>query len=222
MAEINVLAEKYQKFNDGISQQKPEDVTDKLKQSISFQLFSMEEIGLTTQDRWDASPEYWKNKVFLAKQNIEEPETNNVSGYNGDNGLYRVHQTDLALKRMSIMTFPCLGFWNAFVPCPVLGYGWNNGETRISWDVIPTDGRVSYDSSVCVDSNTHHNSVTFDMNTKRKMISNIQTVVYDYTDSETPTLTGNAGECEDNYKEKTVSAGARISMTTGISNIDLN
>ena len=34
MAEINVLAEKYQKFNDGISQQKPEDVTDKLKQQM--------------------------------------------------------------------------------------------------------------------------------------------------------------------------------------------
>ena len=81
---------------------------------------------------------------------------------------------------------------------------------------------MTYDSSVCVDSDTHHSSVTFDMTTKRDIKSIFQTWVYVYDNTNSERLTGSEGNCEDNFKTKRVSAGSSAGMTTKISSISLN
>ncbi|MBA4718180.1 MAG: hypothetical protein HRO68_03405 [Nitrosopumilus sp.] len=106
------------------------------------------------------------------------------------------------------MTFPC---WGGAV-CPLIQTGWNAGDSNVQLWWVPTDGNIGYESSVCLDSDTHHNEVTFDMQTKRDLKSIFQTWIYVYDNTVSVTLDGDEGECESNYYQRSVSAG----LTTGI------
>ena len=170
------------------------------------------------EEDFERFPEYWANKAINAKKSIEQGDTKKVRGYDSQSDLYAVHQTDLALLRGAIMSFPC---WGAAV-CPLVQTGWNAGESNVQLWWVPTDGNIGYESSVCLASDTHHNEVTFDMQTKRDLKNILQTWIYVYDNTVSVTLDGDEGECESNYYQRSVSAGSSAGLTTGISNISLN
>ena len=216
--ELNELAEIQRDLDNAKAQKRSDSVVKQLNSDLHAKKFSLEDIGVTTQERWDASPEYWANKAINAKKSIEQGDTKKVRGYDSQSDLYAVHQTDLALLRGAIMSFPC---WGAAV-CPLVQTGWNAGESNVQLWWVPTDGNIGYESSVCLASDTHHNEVTFDMQTKRDLKSILQTWIYVYDNTVSVTLDGDEGECESNYYQRSVSAGSSAGLTTGISNISLN
>jgi len=216
--ELNELAKIQKSFDDAKSQNESDDAVKELQSNLNAKMFSLEEIGITTQDRWDASPEYWKNKVIASKKSIGEGDTQKVSGNNSQSELHTVDQTDLTLYKGAFLTFPC---WREAV-CALIQTGWNDGESNVQLWWVPTDGTIGYESSVCLDSDTHHDKVTFDMQTKRDLKSIFQTWIYVYDNTASVTLNGNAGECESNYYTRSVNAGSSAGLTAGISNISLD
>ena len=50
-----------------------------LESQKALRVYQLEELGITTQDRYDANPEYWKEKILDAKIRIEQGNTLNVS-----------------------------------------------------------------------------------------------------------------------------------------------
>ncbi|MBA4718179.1 MAG: hypothetical protein HRO68_03400 [Nitrosopumilus sp.] len=72
--ELNELAKIQKNFDDAKAQKRSDDVIKELNSDLHAKTFSLEEIGVTTQERWDASPTYWANKAINAKKSIEEGE----------------------------------------------------------------------------------------------------------------------------------------------------
>jgi hypothetical protein len=217
MDKMNELAKTHYTLEDAIKANLSQDKIEEYESQKALKFFELEDLGITTQDRFDANPEYWINKAINAKQDIENQDTVSVSGNNDSDGIYYVHQSDLALKRTAILTWPC---WEG-VPCPIVNYGWNAGTSTSEIWFIPTNGQVSFRHAVCLDDDTHHDSVTFDVRIKQDIYSIIQTVLHEVDSTFERTLYSE-GQCYQSIKNKDVYAGSRAGMSTGISNISLN
>ena len=85
--ELNELAKIQKDFDNAKSQKRSDDYVKGLNSDLHAKKFSLEEIGVTTQERWDASPEYWANKAINAKKGIEEGETIKVRGNDSQSDL---------------------------------------------------------------------------------------------------------------------------------------
>ncbi len=142
------IAEAEKQVNLAKEQNKSEQVIRALEMELTTLYFELEEYGVTTKDRFDANPEYWKERALAAKTAMETPKTKNVSMSDENSTLHYVHQTDLALKRTSILTIPLFGYGPATIPFPVITYGWNQGTSTSSWGFIASQsgGTVTYES----------------------------------------------------------------------------
>ena len=121
---INELAESDKRVEVAKQQNKPKHIITSLEIELMTLYFELEDLGITTQDRWDASPKYWKNKVIEAKKRIESIDVKSVSeGFDKNSNIHFVHQTDLALKRTSLMTVPIWSVYGVTVPFPVVTWG---------------------------------------------------------------------------------------------------
>ncbi len=192
----------------------------KLKESLKF--FELEELGLTTSDRYNANPSYWNEKAFKAKQAIENPKSQPVVGFESNDDLHYVHQTDLALKRTAILTVPVWNVGGITVPLPIVSTGWNAGTSTASWPFVPTDGDVTFDSKVCLAEPTHHSSVDFDMQVVREIKYFWGTILYSF-DNTYDENHDSQGDCTpDRFEKRSIKAGSSAKAETGISNISLN
>ena len=184
----------------------------------AMRVFELEDLGITTKDRFNANPEYWIQKAINAKKAIESFNTSSVSDENDSSNIHYVHQSnDLALKRTSVLTFPC---WNG-LNCPIISSGWNTGSSTSEIWFIPTDGQVSFRSGVCLDGATHHDEVHFNMRIQRDIHSILQTELYSFDRNWNKTI-DDVEDCHTSIKNKDVNAGSRAGMTTSIRNISFD
>ena len=183
-----------------------------------MKFFELEDLGITTIERFEANPEYWIQKSINAKKSIENVDTASVSGEDGSSNIHYVHQSnDLALKRTLILTFPC---WEG-ANCPIVNWGWNAGSTTQIW-FVTTDGQVSFRSSVCLDSPSHHDEVNLNIRVERDIHSIFQTELYSFDRNWDRTFAYDGTKCFDSVKNKDINGGSRAGMTTSISDISFD
>ncbi len=219
---VNDIAEAEQQLNIAQEQDKPDEIVQELETKLMTSYFELEEYGVTTKDRFDANPKYWKDRVIAAKSEMEKPQTSNASADGDDSTLHHVHQTDLALKRTSILTVPVFGVGPATIPFPVVTHGWNQGTSTSSWGFITAiHGKITYESIVCLDSDTHHDSVDFEMNSSGNTKNALGQVQFNF-DRDFDVNHEDAGDCK-TYTRSTVVPGTySASLSTTISDISLN
>lgn len=127
------------------------------------------------------------------------------------------------MKRTSILTIPLFGYGPATIPFPVISYGWNQGTSTSSWGFIanPTGGTVTYESIVCLDSATHHNSVDFDMSSSgnTKNIFGQTQFSFDRTIGVTHS---DVNDCETYTRSTQIPSTYSATLSTTISDISLN
>ncbi len=217
------IAEAEKQLELATEQNKSEQTIQELEIKRITLYFELEEYGVTTKDRFDANPEYWKTRVINAKIEMETPQTNNVGVDDENTNLYYVHQSDLALKRTSIMTIPLFGYGPATIPFPVISYGWNQGTSTSSWGFIvnPTGGTVTYESLVCLDSATHHDSVDFDMTSTGNTKNVFGQIQYNYDETSEVTHS-DVNDCESFTKTIQIPSTYSATLSTTISDISLN
>ena len=223
MQKVGALAEADKLVKTAKERQEPKNVIDTLERDLMRTYFELEDLGVTTQDRWDAAPEYWKEKAIKTKEDIEEKSVQQVSWSAGSGPDIRsVHQTDLALKRTAILTVPVFGLAGMeLISIPIITWGWNQGSNT-SWGVAYTDGRVGFESNVCLDSPTHHDSADFDFQTKRKIMTDSNTVYYNY-DKTYDLNIQDFDECMNHaFMTKNVKSGYTGELTLKISNVLMN
>ena len=196
-----------------------------LEMKLAALLFDLEEYGVTTQDRYDQNPEYWKARAIEAKIRAESPGTGQVTYIGNDQNIHHVHQTDLALKRTALLTVPIFsGEKNGIpytIPYLVISWGWNAGSNTSS-RIQVQNGEVTFEGSVCLDQPTHHNSVDFSMTIEKKIQHLILWWINDSKIITTDATHNEQGDCEVNTSVETILAGYYISFTTTISDIELN
>ena len=223
MEKINELAVSELSLLKAIENQENQKDIKKLEKQKALRMFQLEEFGITTQERHEANPDYWKQKILDAKTRIESSGTTNISHNDGTSNIYQIHQSDLALKRLSILSFPCWDSNLGQVSCPIVNYGWNAGSTTSEIWFIPKSGFVLFDHSVCLDDDTHHDEVSFEMGIERDVHSIFGTKLYGFDRDYDITLDGDEGECANSfYKKLNVYAGSRAGMTTSVSDISLD
>ena len=221
--QVTGIAEAEKQVKLAKEQNKPEKTIRELETNRITLYFELEEYGITTKDRFDANPEYWKTKALNAKIEMEAPRTNNVSMNDENTDLYYIHQSDLALKRTSILTIPLFGVGPATIPFPVISYGWNLGTSTSTWDFIvnPAGGIVTYESIVCLDSATHHDSVDFDMNSKGNTKNLFGQVQYNFNET-VEVIHSESRDCETITKATGIPPTYSATLSTKISGISLN
>ena len=85
---------------------------------------------------------------------------------------------------------------------------------------LPTD-RYRFRHAVCLDDDTHHDSVSFNVRIKQDIHSIIQMELHAVDSTFGRTLYGE-GQCYQSVDNEDIDAGSRAGMSTGISNISLN
>ena len=223
MQKISNMAETAKQIRTAMNQEEPESAINALQMDLMREYFELEDLGVTTQDRWDAAPEYWKEKAMKAKKSIEGKSTQQTS-WNPSSGPYihHVHQTDLALKRTALLTLPVFGLpGQELISIPILTWGWNQGSST-SAGVAFTDGKMGFESNVCLDSPTHHDSVDFDFQTKREILTGSGVMYYNY-DKTYELNIQDFEECMSHkFMTKNVKSGYAGELTLKISNVVMN
>ncbi len=218
------IAESEKQIDNAKEQDESEETIKGLEKEKNALYFKLEEYGVTTKDRFDANPEYWKSKTIESKKEYESPKIKSVSMNNGNPNISYVHQTDLALKRTSLLTVPIFGHGHATIPFTVVEYGWNNGKTTASWGFItnPTGGTVTMESSVCLDQPTHHSSVDFDMRSKGNTKNVLGQVQYNYDRTFNDINHSDVDTCKTYIKSYSVPSTHSAKFYTKISRISLD
>lgn len=220
---VEGIAEAEKQVNFAKEQNKPDQIIQELEMKLMTLYFELEEYGVTTKDRFDANPEYWKSRASSAKIAMETPNTNNVNMSERNSSLHYIHQTDLALKRTSILTIPLFGHGPATLPFPVTTYGWNQGTSTSSWGFIanPTGGTVTYESIVCLDSPTHHDSVDFEMNSNGNT-KNIFGQIQFHFNQDMDVTHSDSGDCKTYTRTTAIPSTYSATLSTTVSGISLN
>ena len=216
---INEFAEAKKLVDNAKEQELSDETVKELKRDQARLYFELEELGVTTQERIQSSPQYWIEKIQSIKDEIEGTRTNYVSGFDKDSNLHYVHQTDLALKRDALTTVPCIPLDLGPLACVAVASGWNAGSSVADWEFVPLPGNAVFYSATCLDQSTHHFSVDFDMDTLREIdyFFGVATSQNSYTPNFTTT-----GNCSSNEEVQWVISTNGATTTTTISNISLN
>lgn len=222
--EVMDIAEAEKQVNLTKEQNKSEEIVQEFEMKLMTLYFELEEYGVTTKDRFDTNPEYWKTRVLAAKIEMETPsQTNNISMDNENSSLHYIHQTDLALKRTSLLTIPLFEFGPATIPCTVISYGWNQGTSTSSWGFIanPTGGTVTFESIACLNSVTHHDSVDFEMTSNGNTKNLLGQTQYHF-DEDIDVTHSDADDCETYTRTTEIPSTYSATLATTISDISLN
>ena len=188
---------------------------------MTLRIFELEELGVPSQDRLEANPQYWLERAIEAKKRIDSGDTYQTSGDNSDDNLYYVHSSNSALKRTSVLWIPCWehGFQ---IGCPNLNWGWNAGTTTTAYWFIPSSGTMSFGSDICNDRDIGHDTINYDMRIQRSVTSvTLGTSVYDYDQTTSEHLDADRRDCDNNPKHVSIPAGTRADLSTSISNISV-
>ncbi len=205
------------KLKEANNSNKDEKTIQKYESQKALKIFELEDLGVPSQERLEANPQYWTEKAIESKKRIESNNTQPVIGTDRNDDIYFIHSSDSALKRVSILWVPC---WNEGfqVSCPNLNWGWNVGTTTAFW-WIPTDGIMSFGSQICNDSDINHDTINYNMRIEREIISIFQTTVYDFDNTTSESLDADRYNCDNTTFYKSVNAGSRTELSTSISNI---
>lgn len=125
---INEYANALKLVDEAQEQNETKEKTDKLERDANGVYFELEDLDVTTQERFKTNPECWVEKVLKAKAYVDNSDTTSANWFSEESNLHHVHQTDLALKRDAVTTVSCVPLDLAPLYCPAIATGCNKAR----------------------------------------------------------------------------------------------
>lgn len=222
MDKLEELAEAQKKLDLAKAANETENVA-KYESEKALRIFELEDLGVTTKDRFDASPGYWTNKAINAAEYGKDAGstsiTNNDVRDNPDPDLetspeYVMEPEYISLSRIAVITYPC---WEDGIVCPLIENSWNEGTSASEIGLVPVEGQLSFRSAVCLEGPAERGNVGFKMRIQHDLYDSSGTI-YTADESSDRTL-ANMGDCHISTTDKDANAGHGAKIAVSITDI---
>ena len=150
------LLEEYSEAQNSIDENKTADKSnaeDKKKKALE----KLEELGITTQEKYKKDPKKWDEEV--KKANKSKKSNGQVSGEQEEQPEYHLtHTGDVSIRREAAVYVLCLP--GVSITCPIINIGWGSG-TSYEWGLQLQSGDMGWRSESCLENSVQHSTVSW-------------------------------------------------------------
>lgn len=200
---LNKLAHFDFKIEDAVTYGKD---TTKLEQKQAAIIFDLEKYGVVTKERLHQNPEYWAERAYDAKVQIEKGKEVSISlESKNNNELYLIHTDDVSLKTQAQISYICATYtvFNIPVYCMNIDVDWGGNSTAYASQWIAFSGEIVTLAKTCIENDGDHNQVVFTFDTRHYANSIFGESIWDVIHPSTTNYLTYEGTCAQFQEDNT-------------------